>query len=346
MSTVTQNENAGAGEAQTGMKRLWSVDALRISLVVCLCMLAGKLLHLDSPVYLALYPVIVMTKGRDYRWLGLLKTFAPTFISVCLALATFEVFSDHPFIVWTISIVLFDLARRRADTPAKVGMLFMPTINWVLVVVFAQHTQADMPQRLHEVLLAMVITACVLKAVLWLLPMNSTGKPPQFTPVPVTYEQRLVSVGLIGAGLAFLMIVDLVSAAFCIVPVIAVATQTSRQKFMEVIRVRFVTQVGGCALAACFMVLMAGHQSVISLYAMCLFALVYWIAFNMTRETGTLRDLHGDALLATMLPLQLYMTSTNTGLSDTFLRGWELAVTLGILYLIFRLTGWLARSEH
>ncbi|MCL1035589.1 DUF2955 domain-containing protein [Shewanella submarina] len=344
--SLTEPKKSG----QRTAARYWSVDALRISLVVCLCMLLGKLLHLDASVYLSLFPVIVLTKGKDYSWKGLVGMFAPTMVAACGALITYEVFSDHPFVVWSISAVLFDQMRRRADTPVKIGKLFMPTINWVLIVVFAQHTQADMPQRLHEILLAMVITALVLKTVLWFLPVKPEAKAQSTAisspPTQVTYEQRLVSLGLIGAGLAFLMIVDLVSAAFCIVPVIAVATQTSRQQFMAVLQDRFVTQVGGCAVAACFMVLMAGHQGVISLYAICLFALVYWISLNFTKETGTLRDVHGDALLATVLPLQLYMTNTNTGLSDTFLRGWELTATLGILYLIFRLTGWLARSEH
>ncbi|BAX54781.1 hypothetical protein PDPUS_2_00195 [Photobacterium damselae subsp. piscicida] len=96
-------------------------DALRVALTVTVCMLLGKLLHLNSPVYLALYPAIVMTKVKDYRWRGLFKSLFPTLISATLAIITTEVFRDHPFIIWTISIVLFDILRKKADTPPKVG---------------------------------------------------------------------------------------------------------------------------------------------------------------------------------------------------------------------------------
>ena len=61
-------------------------ETLRITLTVTICMLAGKLMGLNSPVYLALYPVIVMTKGKDYSLKGLVKMFAPVLCAASLAL--------------------------------------------------------------------------------------------------------------------------------------------------------------------------------------------------------------------------------------------------------------------
>lgn len=88
-------------------------DALRVALTVTVCMMLGKLLHLNSPVYLALYPAIVMTKVKDQSWKGLIKTFIPALAAATLAIITTEIFRDHPFIIWTISILLFDTLRKK-----------------------------------------------------------------------------------------------------------------------------------------------------------------------------------------------------------------------------------------
>ncbi|WP_240478227.1 DUF2955 domain-containing protein [Photobacterium aquae] len=313
-------------------------DALRITLTITICMLAGKLLHLDSPVYLALYPTILMTKGKDYSWAGMLRTFLPTFAAASLALLICEIFANHPFVIWTLSLLFFDTLRRRADTPAKAGAMLMPTFNWILIIVFSQHTSMDMPMRIHEIGLSMLITACVAKAMLLILPQAKGGKPPAFSPKPVSFQQRLVSLGLIGGGLACLMIVDIVSATFCMVPVVAAATQPGRDKFLEVVERRFITQVGGCAIAVIFTLLMAGHQSILSYYALGLGTLIFLITNWMTHADGPARDLHADALLATLLPIQLYMGNQTLGLESTYLRAWELTVTLGILFTLHQLT--------
>lgn len=320
------------------MENAQTNEILRVTFTVTLCMLAGKLLHLDSAVYLALYPTIVMTKGKDYSWLGLFKMLFPTLLAASCALLVSEVFHDHPFIIWTISLLFFDFMRRSADTPAKLGGMLMPTFNWILIIVFSQHTITDMPMRIHEILISMVVTILVTKSMVFLFPQGRKGEKPVFMSQPVTYQHRLASMGLIGTGLAFLMMVDLISATFCMVPVIAAATQFNRDKFQEVVERRFVTQVGGCAIAVIFTLVMAGHQSTIGFYTFGLGSLIFMIAKWMTNSQGTLRDLHSDALLATMLPIQLYMGNSTFGLESTYLRAWELTVTLGILFTLHQLT--------
>ncbi|OLQ75707.1 hypothetical protein BIT28_02600 [Photobacterium proteolyticum] len=320
------------------IKNAHTNETLRVTFTITLCMLAGKLLQLDSPVYLALYPTIVMTKGKDYSWLGLFNTFLPTLLAASCALLVSEVFHDHPFIIWTISLIFFDWMRRRANTPAKLGAMLMPTFNWILIIVFSQHTVSDMPMRIHEILISMAVTTVVTKAMVYLFPQEKRGKPPAFKAQSVSYQHRFVSMGLIGTGVAFLMMVDLISATFCMVPVIAAATQFSRDKFREVVERRFITQVGGCALAVVFAFVMAGHQSTVGFYALGLGCLVFLLANWMATAQGPSRDIHADALLATMLPIQLYMGNTSLGLESTYLRAWELTVTLGILFILHQLT--------
>ncbi|MGR4016964.1 DUF2955 domain-containing protein [Vibrio harveyi] len=313
-------------------------EALRVALTVTICMVLGKLLNLDSPVYLALYPTIIMTKNKDYSWLGLLRTLLPTLLAASAALVVTEVFSQHPFVVWTISLFFFDFMRRRATTPPKKGQMLMPTFNWILIVVFAQHTTMDMPMRIHEILLSMLITMVVAKTMVTLFPVERGGKPPAFEEEPVTFENRAISLALIGLGVAFLMIVDIISATFCLVPVIAAATQTTHKSFIDVVDRRFQTQVGGCALAVVFTLLMAGHQSTFGYYTIVLGLLAFMITASMANAKGPAKDVHADALLATMLPIQLYMTSNELGLESTFLRAWELTVTLFVLWALYHFT--------
>lgn len=312
-------------------------EALRITLAITVCMVLGKLLNLGSPVYLALYPTIIMTKAKDYSWLGLGKTLAPTLLAASCALVVSNTFSQHPFIIWTISLIFFDWMRRRATTPAKMGAMLMPTFNWILVIVFAQHTSADMTTRIHEIFIAMVITTLVCKAAVALFPVASKGKPPVFEETPVNAEQRLLSLALIGIGVGFLLQVEMLSATFCLVPVIAAATQSQADAFRQVVERRFITQVGGCALAFIFTLVLSGHQTNIGLYVILLGSLIFLLASMMAKADFKLRDLHGDALLATMLPIQLYIGANEMGLERTFLRGWQLAVTLGILFTLYTL---------
>ncbi|RJX66217.1 DUF2955 domain-containing protein [Vibrio sinensis] len=313
-------------------------EALRMALTITLCMLIGKLFDFQSPVYFALYPTLIMTKGKDYSWRGFAKTFMPTFIAASIALVISEVFSEHPFVIWTISLLFFDFMRRRATNPAKQGAMLMPTFNWILIVIFSQHTTMDMPTRLHEILIAMVITTFVAKSMIWLFPVKPAGKPRQMIDMPVSFENRYISLALIGGGVAALMIVDLISATFCLVPVIAAAIQTTRTGFLNVVNQRFQTQVGGCAIAIIFSVIMANHQSNIGFYTLGLGLLSFTISAVMAKSQGIARDTHADALLATMLPIQLYITSHQIGLESTFLRAWELSVTLFILWGLYHLT--------
>lgn len=309
--------------------------ALRIALTITTCMLIGKLANFTSPVYFALYPTILMTKGRQFSWAGIATMFLPTFFAASAAVVVSNIFSEHPFIIWTISLFFFDFMRRRATTPAKLNQLLMPTFNWILIIIFTQHTNMNMPMRIHEILLAMVITACVAKTMIWLLPVIPPKQPtPPMPTLTIRYKHRFITLVLLGISVGFLMIVDLISATFCLVPVIAAATQMNRTNYIKTIKLRFITQVSGCMIALIFSVLMLGHQNIISYYVIILGGLIFGLALLMTTSKGTNRDIHADAILATVLPIQLYMGSNALNLNSTFLRGWELAVTLGILYLI------------
>ncbi|MCL1058361.1 DUF2955 domain-containing protein [Shewanella gelidimarina] len=313
-------------------------EAIRITLVITLCMLLGQMLDFESTVYLALYPTIAMTKVKDYSWLGLLKTFAPTFIAACIALIVAETFQSHPFIVWTISLLFIDYMRKKADTPAKLGAAIMPIFNWVLIVIFSQFSSQSMPDRIDEVGLSMLITIIIAKMMVALFPLEKQPSPPTFNRTKVTYKQRLLTMAFIGTGIVVLMNIDLISATFCMVPVIAAAIQVDKKRYQQVVSRRFITQISGCAIAMVMSIAIAGHQTILSYYALILGVAIFAMAMAMVRSSNTDRDTHSDAMLATVLPIQLYLGTSGFGLESILLRAWELAVTLGILFLVFQLS--------
>lgn len=312
-------------------------EIYRITLGITLCMILGKLLGLHSPVYLALYPIIVMTKCKDYSWRGLFNILFPSFLAAYGALVLIEVFHEHPMIIWSISLLFFDRMRCYANTPIKLNRIVMPLFNWLLIIIFSQQDRMDMSLPIREIVISMVITAIIAKILILIFPSTESTKSPKFKEKIVTYQHRVVSTGLIGIGLAFLMIVDLVSATFCMVPVIAAATQFNKEAFKDMVYRRFITQIGGCAIALIFTVLMSGHQHIIILYALALGLLVFILATWMVNSQGAYRVLHADAILATMLPIQLYLGSTTFGFENTYLRAWELACTFAILYILHQL---------
>ncbi|ROS05109.1 DUF2955 family protein [Sinobacterium caligoides] len=313
--------------------------ALRIALTIATCMLSAKLLNFNSPVYLALYPTITLTRGVSFSWRALISTFTPVLLASFCAVIVAESFRQHPFVIWTISLFYIDFLCRRADTPIKRAKLLLPCFSWILVVIYASHSDKPLFGLLRETALSMVITCIVIRGYLWIFNEAVQSAAPRIIPAqPVSAASRGTALLLIGSGLAILMIIDLLSAMFCMVPIIAAATQVNREQFVTTVRLRFMTQVGGCALAVIFSLLFAHQQTTILAYAVALVGLIYALARLFTQAEGLKRDIHADGLLATLLPIQLYLAHNNLALERTFLRAWELTITLFVLFVLHQLS--------
>lgn len=308
----------------------WS-EVAWICSVVTLGMLSQLWLQLDIAAYLALYPVMAALKINDYSIGGMLKAFLPTLLVACGALLTVQLFSTHPAVVWCISLWLFDQARKWADTPAKLGMIFIPLLNWYLVVVFALHSHFVMTHWIRDMAVSLLITLVVVRFVILFIKPPKTQAPVAISPVVVTYQQRLVFVMMLGIGLAFLMLVDRVAATFCMMPVIIAAGQSRREHYLMVVRTCFNAHVGGCALAFTFTALLAGQHIHILVYILALTGLALIISIWISGSKGPVRGMHTEAMLGTMLPLQLYVSATDLGLQSTYFRAELMLIVLAVL---------------
>ncbi|PHX06178.1 DUF2955 domain-containing protein [Vibrio splendidus] len=308
----------------------WS-EVAWISAIVSLGMLAQLWLQLGVAAYLALYPVMAATKINDYSVRGMLKAFLPILGVACVALLVDQLFASHPAVVWVISLWVFDLARRWADTPAKLGKIYIPLLNWFLVIVFAQHGPMPMTDWVRDIAVSMVTTMVVVRFVMLFLKPPKAMPPLPMQSVPVTYQQRVIYVVMLGVGLAFLMMVDLIAATFCMMPVIIAAAQSERMNYQMVVKNCLQAHVGGCALALVFVTLLAGQHSYNWVYIIGLTSLVTMIAIWISGSRGGVRGMHTEAMLGTMLPLQLYVSATDLGLQDTYFRAELMSIVLALL---------------
>lgn len=310
----------------------WS-EVKWITAVVSLGMLLQLWLQLGISAYLALYPVMAATKLNQYSLLGMLKAFMPVLLIAVVALLVNQLFASHPAIIWCISLWVFDRARRWATTPTKLGQIFIPLLNWFLVIVFAQQSMIPMTEWISDMTISLVATMLVVRFVMLFVKPPKAAITPAIKNEPVSYKQRFVYVVMLGLGLAFLMIVDLVAATFCMMPVIVAAAQSERSIYNMVVKNCLQAHVGGCALAMIFIAFMVGQHSHNLIYIIGLTLLVLFIAVCISGSRGPIRALHSDAMLGTMLPLQLYLSTTTLGLHDTFFRAEVMSLVLALLFV-------------
>ncbi|GAD79489.1 DUF2955 domain-containing protein [Vibrio ezurae] len=308
----------------------WSEVIWMVS-IVSLGMLLQLWLQLDIAAYLALYPVMAATKLNDYSMQGILKAFLPILLVACVALLVDQLFGSHPFVVWGISLWVFDCARRWADTPAKLGQIYIPLLNWFLVIVFAQHAPIPMTHWVRDIAVSMVTTIAVVRFVMLFMSPPKASSPPPMQARKVTYQQRLIYVVMLGLGLAFLMMVNLIAATFCMMPVIIAAAQSEKAIYQMIVKTCLHAHVGGCALAMVFVALLAGEHVHNLVYIIGLTLLVLLIAVWISGSRAGVKALHTEAMLGTMLPLQLYVSATDLGLQDTYFRGELMLMVLALL---------------
>ncbi|TKB56245.1 DUF2955 domain-containing protein [Ferrimonas aestuarii] len=315
-----------------GLTQVQWTSIARITLIVTLTMLSQHLLQFTTSVYLALFPVVAVTRAPSLSTEGLMKAFLPVLAFAVGARFTHELFSAHPFVIWCISLWVFDLVRRRANSPAKVGQMVMPVLTWILIIVFSQQSPIDMTGWVRDMVASILVTLLVVRLVCWFLPAPDVSRPQPPT-VDVTFGQRMFFVASLGIGLAFLMMVNLLSAAFCMVPVIIAVSQAQRPAYQGVLINTFKAHVGGCSIALMFQFLLMGHQGSMMVFGVMLLMLVGVVAYSMICSDLADQATHYSGLLGIMLPIQLYMTSTDLGVQDTAMRAWYMTVVLGLLFV-------------
>ncbi|TCS42026.1 DUF2955 domain-containing protein [Reinekea marinisedimentorum] len=313
-------------------------ELTRKALIICICLLLSKVMHLTASVYVVLFSVVLATASFSSHIVHLLKVLAPSVFATLVAVLINNLFSEHPFIIWTVVLVYFDFVRRRANTNLRIRMATLPLFMIIFITIYFNSSayHASIPVILRGVISATFLSAVVASAVNHLMPVRIKPPMPQIIEQPVTGADRLKMLVLVGVGLAFIMINEITSAVFCLVPLVTSAMQPTHSTMKNHSREKILSQVGGCSLAIVVSVLWSGTETNLFAYFVVSFLLIYLLLYwSHYAEPGD-RAIHADALMGFLIPYQLYVATNGDsyGLQSIFLRAFELVVALLLIYVV------------
>ena len=313
-------------------------ELIRKTLIIVLCLMLSKMLHLTVSVYIVLFSVLIATTCYSSHIWVIIQRILPSLYAAIGAVILNQTFATHPFIIWTCSIIYFDHVRRKADSNLKARAVILPLFMIIFINTYANSADYifSIPEIARDLVLSTFITALVASFVNHLMPIKTIPAMPPIISMPVRGADRLKILLLVGVGLAFIMINEITSAVFCLVPLITSAMQPTHDLMKEHSRNKILSQVGGCSLALIVSMLFSGTEINLFTYLFISTLLVFtilWWCDHPDKEEGLI---HSDALMGFLIPYQLYIGqySNNFGLNSIILRAFELVVVLLVIYTI------------
>ncbi|SBS36412.1 hypothetical protein MSP8886_03688 [Marinomonas spartinae] len=319
-------------------------ELIRKTLIIVLCLMLSKMLHLNVSVYVVLFAIVVATTSFSKHLTHLLQRLMPSVAAAVGAVFVNQLFADHPFIIWTCCIVYFDHVRRHADNNLRIRMATLPLFMIIFITTYSNSSGyiLAIPNIIRDVVLSAFLAALVASLVNHLMPVKAQPPKPVVVPQPVYGTDRLKMLILVGGGLAFIMINEVTSAVFCLVPLITSAMQPTHAHMKQHAIEKILAQVGGCSLAVIASLIYSGTEVDVYTYFVVSFLLVYLILYWSHYSEAGDRAIHADALMGFLIPYQLYVAKNGNdfGLHSIALRAVELIIALLIIYA---LAHWLNR---
>jgi len=313
-------------------------ELIRKTLIIVLCLMLSKMLHLTVSVYIVLFSIVIATSCYSRHIWDIIKVILPSLLAALAAVVVNQVFASHPFIIWTCSILYFDHVRRKADNNLKARMVTLPLFIIIFINTYANSTTYNLsiPDIVRDLVLSTLISALVASFINHTMPIKQKMPMPQIIAMPVKGVDRLKMLLLVGMGLAFIMINEVTSAVFCLVPLITSAMQPTHDLMKTHSRNKMLSQIGGCCLAVIISLVFSGTEINLFTYLFISTVLVFtilWWCNHPDKEEGLI---HSDALMGFLIPYQLYIGQygNNFGLNSIILRAFELLVVLLIIYTI------------
>lgn len=324
-------------------------ELLRKTLIILICLMLSKTLHITIGVYLLLFAILLATMSVSKHLHQLLVILLPAITCALAATLINQAFNQHPFIIWTCCVVYFDHVRRQANNSRKIGQAVLPL--FMIIFVTTYHNSGTYTDALigyiHDVLLSAAVAAMVTSFINHVMPPKSHPSAPPIIDQPVTGTDRLKMLVLVGGGLAFIMINQVTSAVFCLVPLVTSAMQPTHQHMKQHSKEKLLSQIGGCCLAIILSMVYSGTEVNLFSYALISFLLIYQILHWIQHSDPADKAIHADALMGFLIPYQLYIAQygNNFGLNSITLRASELFIALVIIYAVAHWLDWLARRR-
>ena len=311
-------------------------ELIRKTLIIVLSLMLSKMLHLNVSVYIVLFSIVITTTCYSKHVWEIMKRIFPSLFAALGAVIINQVFAMHPFIIWTCSVIYFDYVRRHVGSNLKARQVTLPLFMIIFIDTYANSTAYIhlIPNITRDLVLSTIITALVASFINHVMPIKQKMQMPQIVSMPIRGADRLKLFLLVGLGLAFIMINEVTSAVFCLVPLITSAMQPTHDLMKTHSRNKMLSQVGGCCLAIIVSLIFSGTEVNLLTYFFISTILVFtilWWCNHPDKEEGLI---HSDALMGFLIPYQLYIGQygNNFGLNSIMLRAFELVVVLLIIY--------------
>jgi len=313
-------------------------EVIRKTTIIVACLMLSKMLHMNVTVYIVLFGVVAATTSYSRHVWTIIKRFFPSIFAALGAVLLNQMFASHPFIIWTCTICYFDHVRRHVDSSLKIRIATLPLFMIIFINTYAtsSHYILLIPAISRDLVVSLLVVGIVTSFINHLMPIRAKLVMPPITIMPVIGIDRLKMLLLVGGGLAFIMINQVTTAVFCLVPLITSAMQPSYDMMKAHSRNKMLSQIGGCSIALVISMLFAGSEVNVVTYGCASTVLVFTILLWCNHFNIEERAIHSDALMGCLIPYQLYIGQfgNNFGINSIMLRGFELVVTLLIIYTI------------
>ncbi|MFD2177207.1 DUF2955 domain-containing protein [Veronia pacifica] len=325
-------------------------EIIRKSLIITLCMMAGKVLHLSAGVFVLLFGVVLATTCFSNNIIEMGQRLWPTVTSSLGAMLLNQFFAEHPFIIWTLSVIYFDHVRRQCSTNMHAAAALLPMFIVIFIDTYANSAgmALSIPEIFRDISASAVIAILIACSVNIILPAHAPPARPPIVSLPVNGFERLKMLLLVGGGLAFLMTSEVISAVFCLVPMITAVMQPTNAEMKKNCWDKGLSQVGGCVIAIAVALLLAGTQVNLLSYALVTFALVLTLFKWTVKAAPADKAINADAIMGILIPCQLFIGKwgNDFGLSLTLLRAVELIIALAIVHAIAHWLMYLVPTEQ
>jgi hypothetical protein len=317
---------------------LLMLELSRKTLIIVLCLMLSKMLHMSVSVYMVLFAMVLANTSYSKHLPELTKSLSPSVFATIGAAIINQLFDSHPFIIWTCCILYFDHVRRHANNNILMQKAILPL--FMIIFITTYHNSSDytlmIPTFIRDVIVNAFIAILVTSLINHLFPIRVSINKPMIIEQTVTGTDRLKMLLLVGGGLAFIMINEVTSAVFCLVPLITSAMQSTHNNMKMHSTEKILSQIGGCSLAMLVSLFYSGTEINILTYFVISFLLIYFLLYWSHYAEAKERAIHADALMGFLIPYQLYVagSSGTFGLSLITLRAFELFIALLIIYVI------------
>ena len=149
-------------------------ELIRKTLIIVLCLMLSKMLHLTVSVYIVLFSVVIATTCYSSHIWEIIKKILPSLFAALGAVVVNQVFASHPFIIWTCSILYFDHVRRNVDSNLKARMVTLPLFMIIFIDTYANSTgyALSIPDIVRDLVLSVLITGLVASFINHIMPIK------------------------------------------------------------------------------------------------------------------------------------------------------------------------------